>query len=818
MRIFSAILLALNIAHLVVAKRKLVASSLVACMQNSQLTASGFSVVFDPDDRSLHYSLDMVTEINDYIYAEVDVYAYGFKIISRNIDLCSLSWKQFCPLRPGNVQVESIEYISESLAKQIPGIAYQVPDIDAFVRMNIYKSTDKSQTLACIQAFFSNGKTVSQTGVKWATAVIAGIGLLCSAVLSTFGNSNAASHISANTMSLFLYFQSVAVVSMEHVHRMPPIAAAWSENIIWSMGLIRISFMQRIFRWFVQSTGGNPSLYLTSKTISVLVQRSLEGIQRGLESIRAPPVFKRNADTIIGNSNVMILRGIKRLAYTSNIENTSVVCTGFTFFVLCGYFLAGFIIASKYAIDLCIKAGWIRNTRFWAFRHNWRVILKGSLLRYIYIGFTQLTLLSFWEFTQNDSPALIVIAVLFLIQSLGLMLWAAYRTISFARLSVEQRKNPAAILYGDQRVLDKYGFFYTMFSAKRYWWNCVILVYILLKSIFISFCQASGKTQALAIFIIDLAYFVVLIKFQPYFDRPTNIVNILITTVTLVNSFLFLFFSDLFGQPGRVSSIMGWVFFIMNAAFSLILLILILIFVCMVIFSKNPDLRFKPAKDDRTSFQRVSDSHGKINKSVAAELMALGNTAKNHDENWEEELYNQQKLQKEQSVSGLDYSDEKLTGSRSNSDDQEDATRLTLAEKLKRKLSFKRTKSTKSTSSRARKLANTDDAPVTSLSREPSTSSAPVVKRDYPGVHSRQQSESKNGLIGSNAVENSKLETLAQEDDAPLVDTDNYQAPHSGSVEFGRDESMDSVNVAATANATSSTDLFTNDGSYYNRL
>ncbi|SCU80857.1 LAME_0B04808g1_1 [Lachancea meyersii CBS 8951] len=812
MRLFVAVLFMLNLVHQVTAKRKLSASSLVTCMENSQLAATSFSVTFDPDSRALHYSLDMTTEISSYINAEVEVWAYGFKIITRSLDLCSLSWKQFCPLNPGNVQVESIEYISADLVKQIPGIAYQVPDIDAFVRVKIYPRGNSQDTLACIQAFFSNGKTVAQTGVKWATAVIAGIGLLCSAVLSTFGNSNAASHISANTMSLFLYFQSVVVVSMQHVHRVPPIAAAWSENLIWSMGLIHINFMQKIFRWFVQSTGGTPSLYLTSKTISVLVQRSYDVLDNY-------PLLKRAADVLYGNSTVMIQRGIKRLAFQSHIENTSVVCTGFTFFVLCGYFLAGFIIASKYAIDLCIKAGWMNNSRFTAFRQNWRVVLKGSLLRYTYIGFTQLTLLSFWEFTQNDSPAVIVIAVLFLIQALGLMIWAAYRTISFAKLSVQQRKNPAALLYGDQRILDKYGFFYTMFSAKHYWWNCVILTYILLKTIFISFCQASGKTQALAIFIFDLAYMIVLIVFQPYFDRPTNIVNILITTVTTVNSFLFLFFSDLFGQPGRVSSIMGWIFFIMNAAFSLILLVLILIFVIMVVCSNNPDLRFKPAKDDRTSFQRASGSHGKINKSVAAELMALGNTAKNHDENWEDELYTQQKLQKDRSLSGLDIADEKLNGTQSSPEDNEEVY-PSLAERLKRKFSFKRTKST----SRARaeqeeEFINSDNA-VTSLSREPSDSSNPVIKRDYPGIHSRQESDSNNGLMHSYKVaENEKLATQP-EDDHPLVMANLDQAPDiSRKEELARDESMDSVNAATQPNATSSTDLFThNNDSYYGRL
>ena len=118
------------------------------------------------------------------------------------------------------MQVESIEYISELYVNQIPGIAYTVPDIDAVVRVNVY-NTQTGELLSCLQSSFSNGKTVSQTGIKWATACIAGLGLLIAAVLSTFGNSNAASHIATNAVSLFLYFQSVVIVSMQSVARVP---------------------------------------------------------------------------------------------------------------------------------------------------------------------------------------------------------------------------------------------------------------------------------------------------------------------------------------------------------------------------------------------------------------------------------------------------------------------------------------------------------------------------------------------------------------------------------------------------------------------
>lgn len=615
------------------AKRNLVATSLVTCMEGSQLSSNSFDVVFDPDDRSLHYTLDLTTQIDSYILAYIDVYAYGFKIITKNFDVCSENWKQFCPVHPGNIEIDSIEYISKDLADEIPGIAYNVPDIDAYAIVNVYDE-NATQKLACIQVFFSNGKTVSQTGVKWATAVVAGIGLLLSAILSTFGNSTAASHISANTMSLFLYFQSVAVVAMQHVHRVPPIAAAWAENLAWSMGLIRITFMQKIFRWYVQSTGGTPTLYLTATTMSVLTQRTVAWLE---------PLRKRSENILYGNQNTLIFRGIRRLGYRMNIENTSIVCTGFTFFVLCGYVLAGFIIVCKLCFELSVRNGWVDRNKFAEFRTSWRIILKGALLRYIYIGFTQLTILSFWEFTERDSGAVITIACLFIVLSCGLMLWALYRTHHFASISIQQYNNPAAILYGDQRILHKYGFFYTMFNATHYWWNAVLLTYIFVKSLFIGFAQASGKTQALAVFILDLFYFAAIIYYKPYLDKPTNVVNIFICTVTLVNSFLFMFFSDLFHQNYTVSAVMGWVFFIMNAAFSFLLLMMILAFTLMIVCSKNPDLRFKPANDDRTSFQRNAQQQvdGTMggDSAAAKELLELGNVAREHNANWEEDLF-----------------------------------------------------------------------------------------------------------------------------------------------------------------------------------
>ena len=62
-------------------------------------------------------------------------------------------------------------------------------------------------------------------------------------------------------------------------------------------------------------------------------------------------------------------------------------------------------------------------------------------------------------------------------------------------------------------------------------------------------------------------------------------------------------------------------FFIVNAAFALILLILVLIATIYAIVSKNPDTRYQPMRDDRGSFIK---SQSQLN----TELDALGATAR----------------------------------------------------------------------------------------------------------------------------------------------------------------------------------------------
>ena len=66
---------------------------------------------------------------------------------------------------------------------------------------------------------------------------------------------------------------------------------------------------------------------------------------------------------------------------------------------------------------------------------------------------------------------------------------------------------------------------------------------------------------------------------------------------------------------------MGVIFFVYNAVFALVLLIMVLASSYFALSSKNPDTRYQPMRDDRGSFI-------KSNPQLTTELDALGATAR----------------------------------------------------------------------------------------------------------------------------------------------------------------------------------------------
>lgn len=599
--------------------------SLNTCQDNSSFTASLFNVVFTPSNKTITFDVVGVSSIQGNVSFGIEVSAYGYTILTETLNPCNMNLNGLCPMSTGQIDIQSNLQIDDDTIARIPSIAYGVPDLDASVKITINATSAPDVSLACVEANLSNGKTVDQKGVGWATAVISGLALVASAVTSGLGHSNTAAHVAANALSLFGYFQAQAIVGLTAVP-LPPIVQSWTQNFDWTMGIIEVDFMQSIATWYQKSTGGTPATLLnTLTTTSVQVEKRSVGnlSKRSMDTTinlltQAHHLSKRATET---TSGTYVVKGMKRVAFRAGIESTNLFLTGLAFFCIFIVFTIIFVALFKGICELCIRMKWMKNDKFQDFRNGWFTVLKGIMFRMVLIGYPQMTILCLWEFTQVDSPAEVVLAIFFFIGMTGTLAWAAMKVIRIAKRSVEMHKNPAYILYSDPAALNKWGFLYVQFRATAYYFIIPTLAYIVVKGMFIAFGQNAGTVQAIALVLIEAIILIGASVIRPWMDKSTNTFNISICAINFLNAIFLLVFTDIFNQPGIVTGVMGVVFFIINAVFSLVLIILVLLATIYAFIRKNPDSRYQPMSDDRGSFIKSQTQ-------LTTELDALGATAR----------------------------------------------------------------------------------------------------------------------------------------------------------------------------------------------
>ncbi|KKK23937.1 hypothetical protein P175DRAFT_0426465 [Aspergillus ochraceoroseus IBT 24754] len=616
-------LAALLNSPLVTATRLIESNALNLCQDSTNFTATYFQVKYTPDNNTLTISFDGVASISGYVQAEIILDAYGYTALKKTFNPCDMDLQGLCPMNAGSINVENIPLdLPSDVSSQIPGIAYSVPDLDASVRIYI-NSTSTGQSITCLEASLSNGKTVYQKGVGWATAIISGLGLAASAITSGLGHSNTAAHVAANALSLFGFMQSQAMIGMTAVH-MPPIVQSWTQNFQWSMGIIHIGFLEDICTWYQRSTGGTATTLLSelsTTSVEVLKKRSID-VVAGIARRSTNSLLKRDgAESEKATSENTVVRGIERVGFVAGIEKTNIFLTGLIFFVVFVALVMLLVVLFKAACELLAKNGKMKSDKFQDFRNGWRVVARGILFRLTLIGFPQMTVLCLWEFTQKDSAAEVVLAVVMLVSIVAALCWASFKVISLAKRSIVMHKNPAYILYSDPTCLNKWGFLYVQYRATAYYFVIPWLAYLFIKGMFIGLSQKAPVVQTVAYVIIEAAMLIAVSVLRPWMDKKTNIYNIAIAAVSFLNAIFLLFFSNVFNQPGLVTGVMGVVFFVINAVFALVLLILVLIASIYAVASKNPDTRYQPMRDDRGSFIKSQTQ-------LTTELDALGATAR----------------------------------------------------------------------------------------------------------------------------------------------------------------------------------------------
>ncbi|CAG8923614.1 unnamed protein product [Penicillium salamii] len=612
-RFGACMLILLQSLHLVQAERLISAEGLTKCSDSSEVQINNFNAVFTPGNSSISLNFDGYSSVAGDVLIDVELLVYGYKAMTKTLDPCDLELSVFCPMKAIELQLPTItQTLGQSVLSQIPSIAYTVPDLDAVIRIKLkYKSgSDKGNQITCLETRVHNGKTVFQAGVGWTLAIITGVGLIASTVISLLGHSNTATHLAFRSLAFLGFIQSQAMAGMTAVN-MPPFVQSWTQNMQWSMGIVRANALQTIATWFQRATGGTPSNVLTnSENVSLVLQK------RGSIAARA---------TTTGSQ--MILRGIERVGIRDKIELTNIFMTGYLFF----YFVVA-LVAACVGLLLLVRAILAKKPtslekldRAMGVTQDWKTILRNTFFRLACIGYPQMCVLCLWELTRRDSAAEIVLGITMWLVTTGVLAFAAFKVFQRGLRSKQQHNTAAYTLYSDPATLNQWGCLYIYYRAPVYYFLVPSLVYIIVKGMVIAFAQSNPVAQTIVLLILELCMMLAVGIIKPFMSKGANVVAISTGVLNSLNTIFLLVFSDVFDQPDLMTGILGVLFFIFNAIFTLVLLIYLLVGLVYAIFFKKPDTKYRTLADDRDSFRWSRNN-------TTTELSSLEKIARGEDD------------------------------------------------------------------------------------------------------------------------------------------------------------------------------------------
>lgn len=515
------------------------------------------------------------------------------------------------PVPAGSFAATGHWVIPQEYAKQIPSIAYTVPDLDGQSKVELQSTSgpDKGKNIACYTTTVTNNKEFHLAVVSWAAAAIAGAALIVSglgaiAALIGGGHGTGTSTSSPTFTEVILYFQGIATTGMMSVQH-PGVYRSWTQNFAFSTGLVHFGQMESSIDTFRAHTGGNltdDSVKAIRNSTLIYAQPSSGGLtKRGLMGSLADTamimVRDNSLQTSINGSTSSVGGGNagngsdtspKEQKLVTGIEgyvNAAAVPTGNTF--MTALLIFSIILAAITAGILLFKVileVWALMASFpkklTSFRKNYWWLLAKTITNLILLLYGTWTLYCIYQFRQGDSWAAKVLAGvtlgLFTVILVGFTVKIVIMTRKF-----KKAEGDTSGLYEDKEVWRKYSIFYDNFK-RGYWWLFIpTIIYMFLKGCVIA--GADGKTsnhslaQTAGLLIVDSLMLVLLLFLRPYNLKSGNWINIVIQVVRVISVVCILIFVEKLGFSQTTKTATGVVLIVVQASLTGVLGILIAI-------------------------------------------------------------------------------------------------------------------------------------------------------------------------------------------------------------------------------------------------
>lgn len=221
-----------------------VTSSVSYCAPPELVLVQQFDVTYIAANASVFFNISAASvEKNVNVSANLLLNVYGMQPLNLTIDLCDLLNGLLCPLPTYNFVGSTTIPVPSSVnvANHVPGIAYKIPDLEAFAQLTL-TSVDTGEVKACVQSTLSNGWSTRQAGVQWATGGLAFFSLLSALWHSIESPEALAPFRFIDMMSLF---QTIAVSALLNLNY-PVVYRSFASNFAWSLGLFSASATSKV--------------------------------------------------------------------------------------------------------------------------------------------------------------------------------------------------------------------------------------------------------------------------------------------------------------------------------------------------------------------------------------------------------------------------------------------------------------------------------------------------------------------------------------------------------------------------------------------
>ncbi|TRX98284.1 hypothetical protein FHL15_000929 [Xylaria flabelliformis] len=594
----------------------LVTSGFNNCNNNSDITVDKVDIKYNNADKTVTFNVAGTSAKEQNVTAKLTVTALGQNLFTKEFNPClpGTFVEQLCPVPPGHFGANGTQAIPPEFAKQIPAIAFQIPDVAAQAKLELTSLEDNS-TIGCVQSEVTNGKTVDVPAVSYVAAglaagalVLGGASAISAAVSGAAAGAGSSvggvGTISPTFGEVFGVFHGFALNGMMSA-QLPQVYRSFSKNFAFSTGLIPWREMQIGIDNFRSKTGGN----LTKDSVEVLQKTTLV-FPDGSTSSANGSLFRRafegatflslrEIDTQINSTTTggdgasaaestirTAVMGIRGFVNTLAVPESNTFMTVLEIVAI----VIGVIIIGILLVKVILEA-WALFGRFPESLTDFRKHYWGSIARAV----TSLILLLYgvwvlycvFQFTNGDSWAAKVLAGVTLALFTGILAFFSWKIWSTAR-KLKNSEGDTASLYEDKLYWRKYSLFYESYK-KGYWWVFMpVIIYLFAKGTVIAVTDGHGMVQSIATLIVEGLFLILLLWSRPYERKSGNIINIAIQVVRVLSAVLILVFVQEFGIAQTTQTVAGVVLIGVQSALAVALAILILWNAIISLCKKNP--------------------------------------------------------------------------------------------------------------------------------------------------------------------------------------------------------------------------------------